>query len=84
MEQARETGRNLDAEVRGVIARFSTLGPMDLVPDMALGAEGLGLDSIAIFEMLLECERSFGVPASELIAVERLTVGDILGRVCTE
>ena len=74
------TDRNPGAEVRSVIARFSTLGLSELAPDMALGSDGVGLDSIAIFEMLLECERLFGIPASELLAMERLTVGDIIGR----
>ena len=31
------------------------------IDDLPLGAEGLGLDSIAIAEVLLDCERHFGV-----------------------
>jgi acyl carrier protein len=35
--------------------------------DDPLGADGLGLDSIAIAEVLLECEVRLGAPVSELL-----------------
>jgi len=44
--------------------------------DLPLGAGGLGLDSIAIVEVLLACEERFGVViAAELLAGEPLTLG---------
>ena len=35
--------------------------------DVPLGANGLGLDSIAIAEVLLECEMRFGFPFNDLL-----------------
>jgi len=53
-----------------------------LTPGMPLGAEGLGLDSIAIVEVLLECEERFGVVlAAELLSSPNLTVDALLERV---
>lgn len=51
-----------------------------LVDDLPLGTDGLGLDSIAIAEVLLECEVRFGVPLSHLLeAGEPLTIGRLKG-----
>ena len=47
-----------------VCAHTSATGFGDDVP---LGADGLGLDSIAIAEVLLECEVRLGAPMSELL-----------------
>ena len=45
----------------------------------ALGAEGLGLDSIAIAEILLECETRFGIPFNDLLEERApLTVGRLV------
>ena len=44
------------------------------VHDVALGADGLGLDSIAIAEVLLECQQRFGVSVTELLEREPLTL----------
>lgn len=33
-----------------------------LQPELALGAGGLGLDSIAVVELLIECEAAVGIP----------------------
>ena len=47
-----------------------------LTPDLPLGADGLGLDSIALVEVLLECEEAFGIDlATDLLAGAPLTVG---------
>jgi acyl carrier protein len=47
-----------------------------------LGAGGVGLDSIAIVEVLLACEERFGlVIAAELLEGERLTVGLLVDRI---
>jgi acyl carrier protein len=47
-----------------------------------LGSGGLGLDSIALVEVLLECEDRFGVDvAAESLAQSPLTVGLLLERI---
>lgn len=50
------------------------------VDDLALGAEGLGLDSIAIAEVLIDCERHFGVRITDLLDGAPITVGRITAR----
>lgn len=51
----------------------------DLPGDLRLGAGGLGLDSIALVELLLECEERFGVPvAAELLEGPVLTLGGLI------
>lgn len=53
-----------------------------LPDELRLGPGGLGLDSIALVELLLECEQRFGEPlAAELLAGEPLTVGRLVERV---
>jgi acyl carrier protein len=46
----------------------------ELVPDALLGAGGLGLDSIAIAEVLIDCEARFGVSVTGLLEGEPLTL----------
>jgi acyl carrier protein len=46
--------------------------------DLLLGGGGLGLDSIALAEVLLECEQRFGVSAISLLDGEPITVGRLL------
>jgi acyl carrier protein len=51
----------------------------DLPGDLPLGSGGLGLDSIAQVELLLECEQLFGAPvAAELLAGPTLTVDGLV------
>lgn len=52
---------------------------IDLRPELPLGADGLGLDSIGLVEVLLECEDAFGVSiAIETLAGPPLTVGSLV------
>jgi acyl carrier protein len=54
-------------------------GRVELRPDLPLGADGVGLDSIALVEVLLECEETFGVViAAEILAGSPLTVGSLI------
>jgi acyl carrier protein len=46
--------------------------------DIVLGAEGLGLDSIAIAEALLDCERRFEVRLADLLDGAPITVSRIV------
>jgi acyl carrier protein len=53
-----------------------------LPDDLRLGPGGLGLDSIALVELLLECEQRFGEPlAAELLVGEPLTIGRLVERI---
>jgi acyl carrier protein len=64
-------------QVFAILSRYA--GERVLSAELPLGASGLGLDSIAIAEVLLECERAFGVEAVEpLLAGPPLTVGSLL------
>jgi acyl carrier protein len=52
---------------------------LELQTDTLLGSGGMGLDSIALVEVLLECEDRFGVEAaSEALAGSPLTVGSLV------
>ena len=51
----------------------------ELADALPLGSGGLGLDSIALVELLVDCERRFGMPAATtLLAGEPLTVGRLV------
>lgn len=50
-----------------------------LSAETPLGAAGLGLDSITLAEIILDCGEQFGVePPISLLAEERLTVGRVI------
>jgi acyl carrier protein len=70
--------------VRAIIGRrvASAAAADDLADDVALGADGLGLDSVGVVELLLECEAAFGIrlPA-DLAESGGLTVGHLAGLV---
>jgi len=69
-------------EVRAIVAaRVSRLSDSDLIDDVPLGSEGLGLDSIAIAEVLLDCERRFGVRLTDLLDGPAITLARIAARV---
>lgn len=52
---------------------------VDLHPELPLGCDGLGLDSIALVEVLLACEEAFGVSiATDALAASPLTVGRLV------
>ena len=64
-----------------LIIRFATTVhlPDELTEEMPLGSAGLGLDSVAILDLLFECEKRFGLePASLLSQHKSLTVGSLL------
>lgn len=46
--------------------------------DLALGSEGIGLDSVAIVELLVHCEESLGVAFPDSLLESRLTVGRLV------
>jgi acyl carrier protein len=71
------------ANVRELLAprvpRLLTAG--DSADHEPLGGDGLGLDSIAIAEALLECERQFGVRLTDLLDGAPVTIARIAQRV---
>ncbi len=50
-----------------------------LSPDVRLGADGVGLDSIALVEVLFACEKALGVEiTADALAAPALTVGYLI------
>ncbi len=77
-----QTGTRIEDAVADLLRSRSPLaGSGPLPDDLRLGAGGLGLDSIAMVEVLLDCERRFGVPAAELLEGAPLTVGRLIAHV---
>jgi acyl carrier protein len=74
----------IDEAVRDLVRSRASLAQerSDLPDDLRLGAGGLGLDSIALVELLLDCEKRFGVPrVAELLAGPPLTLGHLVAHV---
>ena len=67
---------SIDSIVQDIVrARASRIVASGELPgNVALGADGLGLDSIAIAEVLIECEHRFGVSVIALLEEEPLTL----------
>ncbi|MGZ7040339.1 MAG: phosphopantetheine-binding protein [Thermoanaerobaculia bacterium] len=58
------------------------VGGVELRPDLPLGGSGLGLDSIALVEVLVDCEKEFGVTiADEILDQPSFTVGFLVERI---
>lgn len=66
-----------------VYAILSARNPdMELRPDLPLGDGGLNLDSIALVEVLLDCEDQLSVTvAAEMLSQSTLTVGWLVERI---
>jgi len=76
----------IDVEVRALLRSRALLAPgSSLAEDVRLGAGGLGLDSISLAEVLLDCGRRFGIPPLvELLEGPPLTVGRLIEAVTEE
>lgn len=74
-----------DVAQRGVYRiLLSRVPDATLAPDLPLGSDGIGLDSIALAEVLLECEDAFGVKlAAEMLGTQNVTVGRLIEYVRT-
>ena len=58
---------------------------IELTHDLPLGSAGVGLDSIALVEVLLRVEEMFGITlAAEMLAAGTITVGTLTRRVETQ
>jgi acyl carrier protein len=62
--------------IRTILQRY---GAASIAEDTALGEGGLALDSIAVAEVLLECENAFGVSAAPLIDGQPVTLRRMAG-----
>jgi acyl carrier protein len=79
-----ETVETVETAVRELLrSRAPLRSPMELSADLPLGPGGLGLDSIALVELLLDGERRFGIPAMAMGLLDGapLTVGRLVAGV---
>ncbi|HEX4497082.1 MAG TPA: phosphopantetheine-binding protein [Thermoanaerobaculia bacterium] len=76
------TGTDIDGEVRTLLRERSPVAASGahgvLADELRLGTGGLGLDSIAMVELLLDCERRFGIQTADLLEGAPLTVGRLV------
>ncbi len=78
------SGPSIEEAVRELLRSRAPLARerAELPDDLRLGSGGLGLDSIALVELLLDCEQRFGIPRPvELLEGEPLTVGRLVTHV---
>jgi acyl carrier protein len=77
-----EAGRAEVGEfLRGFLLRRwpGRFGPHELTDERALDSSGLGLDSVEMVEVVLECEERYGVRLpEELLTSVRLTIGGLI------
>ncbi len=76
-DSAGELRQRVEALIRG---RLPSTRATHRIPDeLSLGAEGIGLDSIAMVELLIECETEFGITIPPgLLDPGSLTVGALV------
>lgn len=72
------TSEDTRATVHQVLRRFIGGYSGEVTDDMQLGAEGLGLDSISIVEVLMEVETKTGQETATLLEDQTLTVGRVI------
>ena len=73
----------LAARLRELVARRCAVAPEELRDDLALADPALGLDSVALVELVLACERETGAQLPDLFGGGAATVGDLVRR-CLE
>ena len=79
-----EDGAAIEEAVRDLVRSRAALARdrADLPDELRLGTGGLGLDSISLAELLLDCQRRFGIPRPvELLAGPPLTLGGLVAHV---
>ncbi len=71
---------SIDQAVRELVRKrvSHSVSHHELSGEVLLGSNGLGLDSIAIAEVLLDCQQQFGVNVSSLLEGEPLTLARIV------
>ncbi len=80
MSRRPQSEQEIADEVRALLLRHPESLCVDghLPDDLSLGEDGLGLDSLAIVEVLVECEDRFGVAAAPLIEQGPIRVGGLV------
>jgi acyl carrier protein len=75
------TGTSTDTStaVREILSARGA-SPDALTEHAELGSNGLGLDSISIAEVLLDCEQRFGIPFADLLDGNPITVAGLIAR----
>jgi acyl carrier protein len=73
------TTAEIAATVYGIL-RGRGAAPEAIAGDVPLGARGLGLDSIAIAEVLIDCEQRFGGAFADLLDGPAITAGALVAR----
>ena len=81
---------DIDGTVRDLVRSRAPLARAhaELADDLRLGPGGLGMDSVALVELLLDCEQRFGMRSgswrpSELLEGPPLTVGRLVAHLRT-
>lgn len=72
---------DIEETVRDLVRSRSPLARAhaELAEDLRLGAGGLGMDSIALVELLLDCEQCFGTGSPvDLLEGPPLTIGRLV------
>jgi acyl carrier protein len=67
------------AAVREIVASHAATNAFDDATQ--LGSGGVGLDSIAIAEVLIACEERFGVEIADLLGGDPVTIARIVERI---
>ena len=67
------------AIIREIVARHASTSTFD--DDTPLAGDGLGLDSIAVAEVLIDCEQRFGIEIGDLLGGEPVTIRRIIDRI---
>jgi long-chain acyl-CoA synthetase len=75
-ERPEVASRQVDLDVRHLVARITGLRRDEIGPDSALGLD-LGLDSLSIVELLCLIEEEMGISAEEGRLPTQATVGDL-------
>lgn len=74
------TSDGVKDQVQAILRARNAEVPLDA--EVALGSGGVNLDSIALVEVLLQCEDRFGVSiAAEMLERPSLTVGMLVERI---
>ena len=81
MNEPNASGDRATAEVRRLI-RLQVAGDLSdaaLAPDVPLGPDGVGLDSVGVVELIVGCESFVGARLPQTLLDGGVTVGSLAG-----